>query len=69
MDAVGEVDGEVVSYVAGRYEMVIAVTYNTINLSAGDLEKMITDTGFVHVETRHISRTGKPINIPRGNVV
>lgn len=53
-----------VTVLVPRYERATIVTYNQMNVSAGDLADIMTDVGFEVGQPQNIGRVGKQIVIP-----
>ena len=53
-----------VTVLVPRYERAVLVTYNQMNVSAGDLADVMTATGFEVGQPENIGRVGKNIIIP-----
>jgi hypothetical protein len=53
-----------VTVVVPRYECTVIVTYNQMNVSAGELAKVMVTAGFAVAQPEPIGRVGKPIVIP-----
>ena len=48
-----------------QFERAVVVTYNQMNIGAGDLSKIMTDSGLSASQPERIGRVGKQIVIPR----
>ncbi len=59
-----DVAGTRVTVVVPRYERAVIVTYNQMNVDAGELAKVIARSGFSVGPPEPIGRVGKPIIIP-----
>lgn len=59
-----DVDGTPVTVVVPRYERAAIVTYNQMNVDAGEIVQVIVGAGFAVGQREPIGRVGKPIVIP-----
>src|SRR5215813_14119802 len=59
------VDGQTVTVYVEQFERAVVVTYNQMNVSAGDLISIMATSGFHVSQPERIGRVGKQIVIPR----
>lgn len=59
------VNGQQVTVNAEHYNRAVIVTYNRMNVTAGELADSMADAGFEAGQPEHIGRTGKKITIPK----
>ena len=58
-------NGQSVTVHVEQFERAVLVTYNQMNVSAGDLAGIITAAGFAVQPPERLGRVGKQIVIPR----
>jgi hypothetical protein len=63
-----DIAGTQVIVVVPRYERAVTVTYNQMNVAAGDLAQIMSEAGFAVGQPEPIGRVGKPVVIPPGVV-
>ena len=59
------VDGQTVTVYVEQFERAVVVTYNELNVSAGDLASIMTAAGFDRSQPERLGRVGQQIIIPR----
>ena len=59
------VAGQPVTVYVEQFERAVVVTYNQMNVSAGDLASIMAAVGFDSSQPERLGRVGKQIIIPR----